>query len=295
MDDPKASYHPYNKTSFVDLTSDFLNAHAYFSAVAPGAVTNDSTIIVSSPEYLRGVGSLLSKMSDSTLLAYFAWRSAQMVCLCILRFFKSPCSTLNGMQLGPLLSPGETSWKEINKMSAYLSGADHNARETRQDMCTQVVSDSMGLLVGHFYLLDAFSVEKKDEAEDIVEAVINAFVDRLNELEWLDVDTRQRAVEKVSCHKQTTCPETGEVLTHGILIQANAMLVKIGYPSDPDVLNGYALSDFYSLQAPFDTSDYFGNALRAREAAQARMWSKVDGPVLHGEWDMLPTEVYVEL
>lgn len=65
-------------------------------------------------------------------------------------------------------------------------------------MCTQVVSDSMGLLVGHFYLLDAFSVDKKYEADDIVDAVINAFVDRLNELEWLDVNTRQRAVEKAS-------------------------------------------------------------------------------------------------
>lgn len=85
------------------------------------------------------------------------------------------------------------------------------------------------------------------------------------------------------------------MLIYGTLIQANAILVKVGYPTDPDVLNGYALADFYSLQAPFDAGDYFGNALRAREAAQARMWSKVDGPVLHGEWDMLPTEVYVHL
>lgn len=51
-----------------------------------------------------------------------------------------------------------------------------------------------------------------------------------------------------------------------------------------------ALERYYALQAPFDSTDFVGNALRARVAEQRRKWNKIGSSVDHGEWEMVPTE-----
>lgn len=48
---------------------------------------------------------------------------------------------------------------------------------------------------------------------------------------------------------------------------------------------------YYSISGPVREDDYFGNVMRARVAEEKRMWSRVQRPVDHELWDMIPSEV----
>jgi endothelin-converting enzyme len=73
--------------------------------------------------------------------------------------------------------------------------------------------------------------------------------------------------------------------------QASAIVRKIGYPTTPNVSDAEALARYYSINAPFDQHDYFGNILRSREADVERMWSQVGKERDPGAWEMVPSEV----
>lgn len=97
-----------------------------------------------------------------------------------------------------MLSTNEPIWKEYNILKSFLSGTDPDAKSSRQDVCTRSSLSSMGLLVGHFFLKDAFSTATKMQASELVEGVVQAFTERLKRVDWLDEPTRQRAIKKVS-------------------------------------------------------------------------------------------------
>ena len=110
--------------------------------------------------------------------------------------------------------------------------------------------------------------DSKDIVEGIIVATIQAFRDRLPELDWLDDKTRDAAEEK-----------------------AIAISHKIGYPASPNTEDPSAIERYYSLNLPISKGDLFGNVLRSRVADQRRMWVKVGRQVDPGEWDMIPSEV----
>lgn len=101
-------------------------------------------------------------------------------------------------QLGPLLSPQQKIWRETRALSALITGVDPEVQD-RQDFCVQHLEDTMGLLSGHFYVRDTFPSTKKQQAQDIIESVIQGFIRRLPDMAWLDEATRKHAEKKVRC------------------------------------------------------------------------------------------------
>jgi len=97
---------------------------------------------------------------------------------------------------------------------------------------------------------------------------VQAFKERLPELDWLDEETRKAAEEKASA------------ITH-----------KIGYPTSPNTEDPAALERFYSINLPVEKEDFFGNVLRSRIADERRSWVQVGLPVDSGKWEMIPSEV----
>lgn len=134
-------------------------------------------------------------------------------------------------------------------------------------------------------------------------ATIQAFKDRLPELDWLDAETRAAAEEKVrspiprSCSRRLTLPSQADAITHKVRspTSPNAAPLtpsaQIGYPTTPDTMDPASLERYYSLNLPISSNDYFGNVLRSHVAEEKRKWVRVGKQMDKGMWDMIPSEV----
>ena len=97
------------------------------------------------------------------------------------------------------------------------------------------VSQALSPLVGSLYVQRYFSEVAKSAAVEMVEEIRNTFLHTLDNVDWMDVDTRTKAKDK-----------------------ARAMVEYIGYPKE--LLDMDKLSELYSgLQMGPDS--YIGNGL----------------------------------
>jgi Peptidase family M13 len=100
-------------------------------------------------------------------------------------------------QLGDLLGPSQAVRKQVERLENYLKGVDEGVRQRREDTCLASLMDSLGFMVGRYFVLEAFPGNSKTHAEGIIGGVIDAFHERLLNLDWLDEPTRAKAQEKV--------------------------------------------------------------------------------------------------
>lgn len=64
------------------------------------------------------------------------------------------------------------------------------------------------------------------------------------------------------------------------------MLVKVGYPTSPNVSSAVALEQYF---APLEIDhDFFANGLRTRVLAETRSWFRLGKQRDRGEWEMVP-------
>ncbi|KAL8292016.1 hypothetical protein RQP46_001482 [Phenoliferia psychrophenolica] len=246
LDDPKATYNRNNRTELQALLPAISFAD-YFASYTPRPAY-PNPVIVTSPSYLQNATKILDSVDPEVLEAYFVFRAAQ--------------------TLGLLLGPKQTVRKEIEWLNNFLGGIAEGVRAPRGDVCLALLLENYGFLIGKYYVEKSFAGDSKDIAEGIIVATIQAFRDRLPELDWLDDKTRDAADEK-----------------------AVAISHKIGYPASPNTEDASAIERYYSLNLPINKEDFFGNVLRSRVAGQRRMWVKIGRQVDPGEWDMIPSEV----
>lgn len=105
-------------------------------------------------------------------------------------------------------------------------------------------------------------------ADQIIVSLKDSFINRLPQLDWLDEETRKKAIDKV-----------------------NHIIQKIGYPtSSPDTMSPQSLAEYY---AKIETNEnkYFENLLSAQAWASSKKWSEVGKPVDIGQWYMTPQTV----
>lgn len=65
------------------------------------------------------------------------------------------------------------------------------------DECLQSVEAALGDQLGHYYVRAQFDEQSRDDIEQMIADVLAAFDARLRALPWMDVPTRQRALEKL--------------------------------------------------------------------------------------------------
>ncbi|MGI9246267.1 MAG: M13 family metallopeptidase [Steroidobacteraceae bacterium] len=117
---------------------------------------------------------------------------------------------------------------------------------------------STGDLLGKEYVKRHFPPEAKQRMDGLVQNLLKAFDQSIDELEWMGPDTRQQAHDKV-----------------------RNFTVKIGYPSK--------WKEYPGLTAKPD--DLLGNVMVAREVNARRELGKVGQPVDKTEWGMTPQTV----
>ncbi|WP_107711470.1 M13 family metallopeptidase [Oceanicaulis sp.] len=118
-----------------------------------------------------------------------------------------------------------------------------------------LVGGALGHAVGQIYVERHFPPSSKTQMEDLVNRLTVAFRGRLEQLEWMDDETREQALTKLSTFEP-----------------------RIGYPEIWDTYDGLEIS----------ADDYFGNRVSMAERGWAEQLEDLANPVDPREWSWPP-------
>ncbi|WP_430431537.1 M13 family metallopeptidase [Oceanicaulis sp.] len=118
-----------------------------------------------------------------------------------------------------------------------------------------LVGGALGHAVGQIYVERHFPPSSKTQMEDLVNRLTVAFRGRLEQLEWMDDETREQALTKLSTFEP-----------------------RIGYPEIWDTYEGLEIS----------ADDYFGNRVGMAERGWAEQLEDLANPVDPREWGWPP-------
>lgn len=197
-------------------------------------VTEDERVIVNVPDYFGKLVTLLEETPKRTLANYLLWRVSG-----------GSVSYLN-----------QAARKLQLKYSSVLTGTTE--RKPRWEECTELVSGSFGNAVGAMYVREYFEEEARQSAMSMVKDIRNVFDEILDELEWMDEETRVRAKEK-----------------------AASMTTHIAYPDE--LLDDEKLTKLYD-KLELDESNYLGNALNLTIFGTNYAFKKLREPVNKTDW-----------
>lgn len=218
----------YNKMSLDTLKA--LAPQVPFDAYFAGkGIDNPNTIIVSSVDYFAWMGEHFSEWNVDVLKAYSQWQ-----------VIKSYASALHHDAVA----------ENFAFYGVVLQGTPEMKPRWRR------VQSSMGGLkeqIGHLFADRHFSPEQKVQVEQMVEDLRSAFRVRIQQLEWMSPETKEKALEKLE-----------------------AFTYKIGYPDK--------WSDWSNLS--IDSERYVENLMNLSAYITADQLSKIGEPVDKDEWYM---------
>ncbi|XP_076028904.1 M13 family metallopeptidase neprilysin 2 isoform X2 [Oratosquilla oratoria] len=190
----------YNKMSISELQklAPQIPWMEYIRTVMPEEIkiTNEEPVVVNVPEYFKNLAKLLMRTPKRTISNYLLWRVT-----------KSTVAFLS---------------EDIRDLqfqySKKLTGKA--VRESRWKECMGAVSGSLSHAVGSLYARSFFKKNAKAAADEMVSYIRNEFDHILNNIDWMDDKTREKALNK-----------------------SKAITPHIGYP--PELLMDEKLTELY--------------------------------------------------
>ena len=133
----------------------------------------------------------------------------------------------------------------------YLSGA--REQRPRPSRCVNLIDSNLGDLLGQKYVQTAFGGDAKARITQLVAAVEKSLEKDIHTLDWMTPETKQAAIAKL-----------------------HAVTNNVGYPRKWRDYSRVAIT----------RNDFFGNNLRAAEAASERRLARIGKPTDKTEWNM---------
>ncbi|WP_284650892.1 M13 family metallopeptidase [Flavobacterium terrisoli] len=197
------------------------------------------TIIISQPRYMKALQVLLAQNSIEDWKAYMRWsllnRSAGML----------------STEIGAV---------NFDFYGKTLTGAIK--QRPLEERALQTVNGSVGEALGKLYVEKMFPAEAKVKAQKMIKNVQRAFENRINKLDWMSAETKNKAIEKLY-----------------------SLTIKIGYP---DKWKDYSA---LTVKNPTEGGSYFDNVLNVSKWNHAKSLEKIGKPVDKTEWGMSPQTV----
>ena len=141
--------------------------------------------------------------------------------------------------------------------SEYLNGAKQQRPADERALAT--VNGTVGEALGQLYVDAKFPPEAKAKAENMIANVIDAFKERISNLDWMGEETKLKAIEKL-----------------------DKFTVKIAYPDKWE--------DYSTMEVSMDKT-YFENMTAVDKWDQLKNFSEIGEPVDKTEWGMSPQTV----
>ncbi|KAI8370411.1 uncharacterized protein BYT42DRAFT_582291 [Radiomyces spectabilis] len=226
-----------------------LNWTLYVESMLPHGSPLPDHILVPVPQFVRDLSDeVLRGTNVRTLQMYLIWRT-------IWKYL----DTL-----------GEEFVAPKRKLEAKLGGIESRAKPPRWETCLNHVDRSLGFLLGRYFVIDQLDPDSKERADDVMVRIMNTFVDRLDDLDWLQDDaTKAQMVKKL-----------------------RDMDRQVGYPiSQPDLRSTISVAEYYS-EVIIDETDFMANVMSANQWKVKRMWNQLRHPVDRDLWKMNPQNVY---
>ncbi|KAJ6669396.1 hypothetical protein lerEdw1_008205 [Lerista edwardsae] len=146
---------------------------------------------------------------------------------------------------------------EINNQVLY--GTTSDTAVWRR--CANYVNSNMENAVGRLYVTEAFAGESKHVVQDMITQIRETFIKILDDLTWMDAETKKKAEEKAS---------------------AVAIRERIGYP-DEIMKNDTMLNEEYK-DLSYKEDEYFQNIIESLKFSQKERLKKLRKKVDKEEW-----------
>ncbi len=231
LEDLRDPYANYNKMSVSELEKNSPNVDWKLILKSFGAENVDS-VIVGQPEFIHQLSAAIDKFSLDDWKAYLKFH--------LLREFA-----------GTLSSKYDN--ERFHFYGTVMSGVTE--QKPRWKRIQDATEGAMGELLGQIYVEKYYSPKTKKRYEKIVDDCIDAFANRIKNLDWMSDSTKQKALNKLY-----------------------AITKKVGYPDK--------WKDFSNLI--IDRSSFARNTIRANEFWFNREINRLGKPVDRQEWDMTP-------
>ena len=141
--------------------------------------------------------------------------------------------------------------------SKYLSGAKKQRPADERALAT--VNGTVGEALGQLYVDAKFPPEAKAKAETMIANVIDAYKNRIQNLDWMGEETKEKAIEKL-----------------------DKFTVKIAYPDKWE--------DYSTMEVSADKT-YFENITAVGKWGQLKNYEDIGEPVDKSKWGMSPQTV----
>ncbi len=190
------------------------------------------TVIVGQTEFFKTLPKLFSTVTLEEWQAYLTWN--------IINAYADRLSSA------------------FEKQNFYFYGTILNGTKEQRPRWKRVLDaeeQAMGFMLGQLYVEKYYPPEEKERYEKIVDNVVEAYRNRIQNLDWMSATTKEKA-----------------------LVKLNAITKKVGYPD--------TWRDYSSLEIKRDS--YVQNSIRANQYLAAYEASKLSKPVDRTEWDMTP-------
>jgi predicted metalloendopeptidase len=178
MQDPVKLYNPTTISDF-QTQIPLIDWTGIVKSLIPqgdGGIQAPNTIIVRTPDYYQRLNSLLS--NDITLLTLQEYFIIQYV-------------------LAKVYSLDDASRAANRKMNGEISSGT-SVEQPRWRVCVGYTSNTFSNSLGRYYTLKKFGSEaERKKAEAFLTTIHEAWLNRLPQIEWLDEQTRAKAIEKV--------------------------------------------------------------------------------------------------
>ncbi|KAA5805507.1 M13 family metallopeptidase [Alkalicaulis satelles] len=225
----------------VSLTNNRMSTAEFFE-LAPGlhldralearGLPADGEIIVAQPSAITGAGEVIASTDVETLKAWLSFH-----------FLSDRASWL----------PAAFDQANFDFFSRTLSGVEE--QRERELRGVQLVNGALGHLVGQVYVERYYPPEASRQMDELITNLTEGFRGRLERLDWMDDETREEALTKLSAFEP-----------------------RIGYP---EVWNEF---DGLELRA----GDYFGNRMRMSDFAWDEQLRRFPDPVDRRRWGWPP-------
>jgi len=228
----------YNPRSIADLQKmvPAVNWRNFFSGIG---ATNLDTVIVGDLGYFNRLQEILAKGNVQDWKAYLRW------------------DLFNGVAGSLSTELDNADWEFYGKT---LNGS--KKQRSLDERALGRLNGTLGEALGKLYVDRKFPPEAKAKAEKMIQNVILAFENRINNLKWMSSETKIKAIEKLKTTQ-----------------------IKIAYP---DKWKDYSSLDIKSTE---EGGSYLQNSLNARAWNFKRDIDKLGKPVDKSEWYMAPQVV----
>ncbi|XP_031680719.1 membrane metallo-endopeptidase-like 1 [Oncorhynchus kisutch] len=233
----------YNKMTLSKLQESFnLNGFNWtrfvrgvLSSVAVDLQREEEVVVYSSP-YLEKMNNVLSKHTVRTLQNYLTWQLVMERVSSLSRRFKDARAQYRKALYGTTVE--EARWRD----------------------CVRYVQGSMENAVGALYVRETFAGESKRMVSDLISKIQEAYVETLEELNWMDDQSKEKAREKAMAIKE-----------------------HIGYPDHILEESNLKLDQEYA-HLNFSEENYFENVLENLQAEAHKTLKKLREPVDPDMW-----------